>query len=329
MVQKKVVTIGGGTGSFVVLTGLKKYPLDLSAIVAMTDDGGSSGILRDELGVLPPGDVRQCLVALSQEDLLMRKLFNYRFDRGTFKGHNFGNLFMSALEKITGSFDRAVEKASQVLNVRGKVIPVTLQKTTLCAKLENNKILRGQSEINRSKLLSKYKVKKLFVFPKANANPKAIKVILQADLIVIGPGNLYCSILPNFLIDGIPQAIKKSKAIKVYNCNLMTKKGHTDGFCVEDFVKIIEEYLGKGTIDYVTFNTKKPSLQFLKKYAEEGSELVKFTKETLKRKNFIGRNLINPKVCVQDKSDIFLKRTLIRHHPDKLAKLLVSFLNLA
>jgi len=324
--MKKIVTIGGGTGSFVVLSGLKKYPVKLSAIVAMTDDGGSSGILRDELGILPPGDVRQCLVALAREDLLLRKLFTYRFNKGTFRGHNLGNLFMATLEKITGSFDQAVEKASRILNIRGEVIPVTLDKVWLRAELENGQILKGEDKINRSKLLSKFKVKKLFVVPKARANPKAILTIREADLIVIGPGNLYCSILPNFLIKGIPEAIRKSKARKIYNCNLMTKLGHTDGFKIEDFVNTIEKYLGKGVIDYVIFNTKRPAPEFLKRYAEEGEEFVEFDKDTLKKKGFIGGNLINQKIYKRDPAEIFLKRSLIRHHPDKLAKIIISLL---
>lgn len=323
---KNIVTIGGGTGSFVVLSGLKKYPVKLSAIVAMTDDGGSSGILRDELGILPPGDIRQCLVALSREDLLLRKLFTYRFDNGTFRGHNFGNLFMAALEKITGSFDQAVEKVSKVLNVKGEVIPITLDKVWLGAKLENGLILKGENKVNRSKLFSKFKVKELFTQPKAKANPKAILAIKEADLIIIGPGNLYCSILPNFLIKGIPEAIKKSKAKKIYICNLMTKLGHTNGFKVENFVKVIEDYLGKGVIDYVIFNTKRPALKFLKRYAEEGEEFVEFDKNTLNKKWIIGANLINQKIAKRDPADIFLKRTFIRHHPDKLAKIIINLL---
>lgn len=324
--KSKIVCLGGGTGNFVVLSGLKKYPVKLSAVVAMTDDGGSSGILRDELGILPPGDIRQCLVALSGEDLTLRRLFNYRFDNGTFKGHNFGNLFMVALEKVTGSFDKSVEKASKVLNVSGKVIPVTLDKVRLMAKLKNNCLLKGEDAISKSKLLSKYKVKKLFIKPKARANPKAISAIKKADLIVIGPGNIYCSILPIFLVEGISEAIKKSKAKKVYNCNLMTEKGHTNDFEVEDFVGTIECYLGKGVIDYIIFNTKKPSPRFLKKYSVRGAKLVEFTKETLGKKGYIGANLINPKVYKEDSADVFIQRTPIRHHPDKIAKALISLL---
>ena len=322
----RIICLGGGTGNFVILSGLKKYPVKLSAVVAMTDDGGSSGILRDELGILPPGDIRQCLVALSDEDLTLRKLFTYRFDNGTFKGHNFGNLFMVALEKVTGSFNKSVEKASKVLNVYGEVIPVTLDKVWLMARLKNNRLLKGEHTISKSKLISKCKVKKLFTRPRAKANPKAISAIKKADLIIIGPGDLYCSILPIFLAEGIPEAIRASRAKKVYNCNLMTEQGHTDGFKVEDFVDVIEKYLGKGTIDYVTFNTKEPSSYFLKKYSEEGARLVEFTKETLKRKGYIGANFINPKTYKKDSADIFLQRTPIRHHPGKIAKVLMSIL---
>jgi len=322
----RIVCLGGGTGSFVILSGLKKYPVELSAVVAMTDDGGSSGILRDELGILPPGDIRQCLVALSGEDLILRKLFTYRFDNGTFKGHNFGNLFMVALEKVTGSFNKSVEKASKVLNVHGEVVPVTLDKVWLMARLKNNRLLKGEHTISKSKLISKCKVKKLFTRPKAKANPKAISAIKKADLIVIGPGDIYCSILPIFLAEGIPEAIRASRAKKVYNCNLMTEQGHTDGFKVEDFVDVIEKYLGKDTVDYVTFNTKEPSSYFLKKYSEEGARLVEFTKETLKRKGYIGANFINPKTYKKDSADIFLQRTPIRHHPEKIAKVLMNIL---
>lgn len=323
--NKEIVCFGGGTGTFVVLSGLKKYPVKLSAIVTMTDEGGSTGILRDELGILPPGDVRQCLVALSREDLLLRKILSYRFTRGTLRGHNFGNIFMAALEKVTGSFDKAVERASKILNISGEVIPITLDKARLCAKLKNNVILKGETKIDKSKLLSKYKFK-LFLEPKAKANPKAILAIKKADLIVIGPGNLYCTILPNLLVEGICGAIRRSKAKVIYNCNLMTKQGHTDGFRVEDFVRTIENYIGKGRIDYVTFNTQKPLSEFLKKYAEEGEKLVNFDSNTLEKKNYVGANLINPKVYKRNPSDIFYKRSLIRHRPDKLAKTIIGLL---
>jgi len=322
--SKNIVAIGGGTGIFTVLSGLKKYPHNLTAIVSMADDGGSTGRLRDELGVLPPGDIRQCLVALSEADLVLRDLFNYRFDRGELEGHSFGNLFISAFEKITGNLDRALEEISNVLKIKGKVLPVTLDKVWLRAELENGTELKGENEINNSWLLSKFGIKKLFLKPQAKANLKAIQAISDADVIVVGPGNLYCSIVPNFLVKGVPEAIKKSKALKIYNCNLMTKYGHTDGFSVRNFVDIVEQYLGKKVFDYVIFNNKKPSAVLLKKYSSEG-EWVEIDEKALKDKRFIGADLVSSKLYHQNQADK-LRRTLIRHDPDKLAKTILSLL---
>ena len=321
---KNIVVIGGGTGTFTVLSGLKKYPHNLTAIVSMVDDGGSTGRLRDELGVLPPGDIRQCLVALSEADLLLRDLFNYRFDGGNLDGHSFGNLFISAFEKITGDLDKALEEVSNVLKIRGRVVPVTLNKVQLRAKLENGTELNGENEINNSWLLSKFGIKKLFLKPQAEANSKAIQAILDADVVVVGPGNLYCSIVPNFLVGGIPEAIQKSKALKIYNCNLMTKYGHTDGFGVNDFINTLEKYLGREIFDYVIFGNKKPSGALLKKYSSEG-EWVDADEKVLKDKRFIGTDLVSPDLYRQNQADK-LQRTLIRHDQDKLAKTIISLI---
>lgn len=321
---KNIVVIGGGTGTFTVLSGLKKYPHNLTAIVSMADDGGSTGRLRDELGVLPPGDVRQCLVALSEADLILRDLFNYRFEDGGLGGHSFGNLFISAFEKITGSFDKAIDEISNVLKIRGRVLPVTLDRIRLKAKLENGTELNGENEINNSWLLSKFGIKKLFLNPRAKANPKAVQAILEADVVVVGPGNVYCSIVPNFLVKGIPEAIRKSRALKVYNCNLMTKHGHTDGFLVTNFTEAVERYLGDKIFDYVIFNTRKPLAGLLKKYSHEG-DWVEPDKKALKDKRFIGASLVSSTLYRQDPADR-LKRTLIRHDPDKLAKTIISLI---
>lgn len=321
---KNIVVIGGGTGTFTVLSGLKKHPYNLTAIVSMADDGGSTGRLRDELGVLPPGDIRQCLVALSEADLLLRDLFNYRFEGGELGGHSFGNLFISAFEKITGNLNKALEEIGNVLKIKGRVLPVTLDKVRLRAKLENGTEVNGENEINRSWLLSKFGIKKLFLKPQAKANPKAVQAILEADAIIVGPGNLYCSILPNFLVKGIPEAIKKSKAIKIYNCNLMTKHGHTDGFKVSDFVDTIEQYLGKKVFDCVVYNAKQPSAALLKKYSDEGG-WVEPDKKALKNKRFVSADLMSSIQHRQDPADK-LKRTLIRHDPNKLAETIISLL---
>lgn len=324
---KNIVVIGGGTGTFTVLSGLKKYPHNLTAIVSMADDGGSTGELRDQLGVLPPGDVRQCLVALSEGDLMLRKAFNHRYGPkdGPFDGHSFGNLFISLFEKFTGNFDEALEAIHQILKLKGRVVPVTLDNVQLKVELKNGTELEGEHQINTYKLLSKFGIKKLFLKPSATANPKALKAIIEADILVIGPGNLNCSIIPNFLVKGIPKAIQSSKAIKIYNCNLMTKYGHTDDFTVGDFVKTIEQYLGKGTIDYVTYSAVKPSAAYLKKYSREG-EWVKLDKKNTKDKRYIGADLVSSKLYEQDPADK-LKRTLIRHNPDKLAEVIISLLN--
>ena len=323
--KKNIVVIGGGTGTFTVLSGLKKYPHNLTAIVSMADDGGSTGRLRDELGVLPPGDIRQCLVALSEADLILRDLFNYRFENGCLEGHSFGNLFISAFEKITGDLDKALEEVGNVLKIKGKVLPVTLDNVRLKAELENNKKVEGEREINKSWLISKLGIKKLFLNPSAKANPKAVKAILEADVIVVGPGNIYCSIVPNFLVKGIPEAIRKSKALKIYNCNLMTKHGHTDGFKVSDFVNKVEEYLGNKVFDYSVYNTKKPSVAFLRKYSHEG-DWVDPDNGVLQDKRFVKAELVSSKLYRQSPADTLLKRTLIRHDPDKLAKTIISLI---
>ncbi len=316
--QKRVVVIGGGTGSFVVLSGLKKYPLDLTAVVAMADDGGSTGVLRDELGVLPPGDVRQCLVALSESDQLMRELMNYRFPTGSLKGHSFGNLLLSALEKVTGSFDEAVEKVSAILRISGHVIPATLDKVELIAKLRTNGEIRGQSKIHKTNLEQLEQIK---LEPTVKANPKAVAAIKQADLIVIGPGDFYSSLVPNLLVRGIPEAIEQSQARVVYVANLMTKTGHTEQFSVEDFVVKIEQYL-KSTIDAVIYNTFMPEQSLLAKYARAGEIIVEPPVVNPKKK-YIGHDLISREFPKPRPGDPLI-RTFIRHEPDKLAESIVA-----
>ncbi|MEK7549862.1 MAG: gluconeogenesis factor YvcK family protein [Patescibacteria group bacterium] len=329
--MKKVVTIGGGTGSFMLLSGLRKYPIELSAIVSMADDGGSTGVLRDELGVLPPGDVRQCLVALSESSDILRDLMNYRFANGGLSGHSFGNLFLSALEKITGSFSEGVLEASKILNVKGEVIPVTATDTSLKVKLADGTVLSGEHEINTSKLIGKIGIKRAFLAPQAKANKKAIEKILSADLIVIGPGNHYCSILPNLLVEGIPEAILKSKAKVVYNCNLSNKRGHTDGFSLDDYVDEINGFLGGDRIDFVTFNTKKASEALVKRYKQKDGGLVTFEEEDRARRGYrvIRADLLSRIKTKHDPSDkISAERSFIRHDGERLAKVLIMLLEL-
>ncbi len=316
--NQKIVTIGGGTGSFTVLSGLKKLPLEITAIVSMADDGGSSGLLRDELGVLPPGDIRQCLVALSKSSDTMRELFNYRYSNGGLTGHNFGNIFLSTLEKVTDNFNEAIVEAGKILNIKGKVVPVTLTKVKLVAKLISGKILLGENRIDKASLTG---LKKIYLKPKAKVNPEAVKAIRQADKIIINPGSLYTSIIPNLLVDGVVQAIIESKAKRIYICNLMNKAGQTDDFTVLDFLSKIEEYLSPGLIDCIIYNKKRPDKSLLKKYSSEG-KFVEFSNLKSREKiKFIGANLLSTKFFKQKKGDR-IKRTLIRHDPDKIAKII-------
>src|SRR3989344_3499419 len=239
----RVVTISGGTGSYVALMGLKKYPLKLTAIVTMSDSGGSSGKLRDELGVLPPGDVRQCLVALAESPRLLREMFNYRFEEGGLKGHSFGNIFLSTLAKTTGSMKKAIDEVGKILRIHGRVVPVTFDKSDLCVELEDGTIIEGETHIDVvAKKEKRAKIKRAFLKPVIVANPDAINAILTADIILIGPGDLYTSIIPNLLVKEVAAAIKKSKARKIFALNLMTKYGQTTGYKASDHVSNLEKY---------------------------------------------------------------------------------------
>lgn len=324
--MKRVVTIGGGTGTFVVLSGLRAYEdLELSAITTMADEGGSTGRLRDEYGVLPPGDLRQCLVALSDAPQILRELFAFRYDRGGLKGHSFGNIFLSTLEHMTGDLDRALDVASELLKIRGTVIPVTLDKVRLMAELNNGKRLEGEPSLTNYQLVSRFGLKRIWLMPHAKANPKALAAIKQADLIIVGPGNFYSSIVPNFLVAGIARAIKRSKAKKVFVTNLMNKDGQTDGFTAVTYLEVLEKLAGTGQLfDTVLCNGRRPPDALLGRYADEGSPVALGAREADGRpiiaKDLLARALYRPK------AGDTLQRTLIRHDPAKLAKALHSLI---
>lgn len=317
--MRSVVTIGGGTGQFTLLSGLKRFPVRLTAVVSMADDGGSTGVLRDELGVLPPGDIRQCLVALAEADTVMRDLFSYRFDQGGMRGHNFGNIFLSTLEKLTGSFEEAVRVSGTVLATRGTVIPVTT--TPICLVNDGADGARGEHAVNGRPVRDHAALR---LEPAAFANPKAVEAIEKADLIVIGPGNLYCSIVPNLLVRGVAEAIRRSSAAVVYNCNLMTKAGHTDGFGVDDFVRAIERHIGAGRVDFVTWNDAEPDPELVARYAEEGTPVRPPENGAAQTDGcrYLAADLLSRQVPIQRAGDL-LKRTLIRHDPDALAALIM------
>lgn len=317
---KKVVVVGGGTGNFVVLKGLKKYPLDLTAIVSMADDGGSTGILRDELGVLPPGDVRQCLVALSNSSRLMRSLMNYRFENGGLGGHSFGNLLLSALEKVTGSFEKAVEEAGKILYIKGKVIPVTTNQVRLKMVLNNRRVLEGEKEVYLSQEIDQgYKTMYLEPFPKVN--PRVIEEIQNADLLVIGPGGLHTSLIPNLLVEGVCDAISKSDAKKVYVVNLMNRKGQTTGYKTSHYINELVRFMGKDIFDHILINVQKPAKELIEYYAGEG-ELVE---NDLDDERVVFADLLG-RLAEEPKRDL-LKRNLIRHDPKKLAEELMKIVN--
>ena len=254
----RIAVIGGGTGSFTMLSALKDYTTQIAAIVSMADDGGSTGVLRDELGTLPPGDVRQCLVALSDSPKV-RDLFDYRFDEGTFKGHAFGNLLLTALEKVTGDFSEAVETASEILRVNGTVIPATLDNVRLKMEWANKSlILHGERVIDAEFFQHDPRRAELSLVPSASANPTAIMAIEQADIVVIAPGDLYTSLGPLLVIDGIGAALARTNAMTVYVSNLVSKQGQTDTFTVSDHVAEIERFAGQPFLDYVVYNNEQP-----------------------------------------------------------------------
>jgi uncharacterized cofD-like protein len=249
----KIVAIGGGTGLSMLLRGLKEHSGNLTAIVTVADDGGSSGRLRTELGLPPPGDLRNCIAALADAEPLMTKLFQYRFDEGEgLEGHSFGNLFIAAMTSVTGNFEEAVRETSRVLAVRGEILPSTLANVSLSAVTEENEAIHGESNITERG----GRIKQVFIHPEnAQAHPDAIRAILDADMIVVGPGSLFTSVLPNLLVDGIRRAIEMSKTVKVYVCNVATERGETDSFSVSDHYRALHEHIGSGLFQFVVANS--------------------------------------------------------------------------
>ena len=288
----------------------------------MVDDGGSTGQLRDELGVLPAGDVRQCLVALSTSPKV-RDLFNYRFDEGSMKGHAFGNLFMAALEKMTGNFTEAVKVAGEVLNIRGRVEPITFDNITLVTRLSDGTVVRGQHEAE-SLIIPVGERPWLDLEPTARINPQARQAILNADLVVIAPGLLYGSLAPALLVSGVTRALAETKAKKVYVCNLVNKPGQTDEFTVADYASEIERFAGV-KLDHVLYNNHRPSQELIDRYAKDGELLVEWNKEELKKKHFYasGKRLIADEIWENTNAasdPLAAQRSLIRHDADRVAR---------
>jgi uncharacterized cofD-like protein len=296
----RMVAIGGGTGLSTLLRGLKTYTSNLSVIVTVADDGGSSGRLRDEYRILPPGDFRQCLIALADAEPLMKQLFDHRFKEGSLNGHSFGNLFIMAMADVTGNFEHALRESGKVLAVKGTIVPSTLQDVTLVASI-NGGTVEGESKIP----MQNAPISHVFLKPDgAQVNPEAAQAILNAELVTVGPGSLYTSILPNLLVEGMVEAIKASPALKVYICNIAAQPGETDGYGVDDYLRVIRDHVGANLFDFVLVNSNTT-------IAPTGGQATVIFKPADSAKHpevrFIASDVVNVKIPSH-------------HDPDKLAR---------
>jgi uncharacterized cofD-like protein len=307
----KIVVIGGGTGLGTILRGLKRVTNNLTAIVTVADDGGSSGRLREEFGILPPGDIRNCLIAMADLEPLMEQLMQFRFNEGTgLAGHNFGNLFLTAMTGITGDFQKAIEASSKVLAVRGRIFPATFDNVNLCAELKDGSIVKGESTIGQSK----HPIKRIFLEPtEVRAVPESIEAIKAADIIIIGPGSLFTSVIPPLLVREVLTAVKASAATKLYICNVMTQIGETEGFTASDHLRALLEHTGSGVIDYVIINNQEVPLNSRALYAEEGAEPVIPDLEKIVTQGVIPVT-----------APLLNTNGLVRHDADLLVKLLAN-----
>lgn len=308
--ETRVVAIGGGTGLSTMLKGLKLHTHNITAVVTVADDGGSSGILRSDLGMVAPGDIRNCVNALAEVDPVMGELLNFRFQDGSLKGHSLGNLFLAALNETSSSFDEAVKKFSRLAGVVGTVYPVTNEAVTLSAVLEDGTVIEGESNIGHHRDWQKTPIDKVILAPKL---PKpvdgVIKAIEKADIIVLGPGSLYTSIIPNLLVDGVVDAIKASKAVKIYVCNIMSQGGETEGYTASDHLKAIEKHSYEGIADVVITNNAVIPDSLLELYAEEHAGVVPVDEEEiLKKAQLVQGNLL------------LVRNSKIRHNFSRLAR---------
>lgn len=324
----RIVVIGGGTGSFTLLQALKGYTKNITALVNMADDGGSTGQLRDEFGVLPPGDVRQCLVALSEASEELRTLFNFRYPAGTkWEGHSFGNLFLSTVEMTTHDFSEAIKVASRVLSIRGKVVPMTLRSCQLAMSLRGEEVI-GQYKIEQTNFRGIGDKPDMWLEPEAELTPGAEQAITEADLIVIAPGNLYASLIPALLVSGVREALAKARAPVAYVCNLVNKPNHTTDFAVHDYVSELERFIGQGAIDAVLYNTDRPTKRQLEQYALDGELPVRIDQKALDRAGYkaVGGGFLAQGGAVRNENDTFIYRSLIRHDADGVINTLLQLL---
>lgn len=314
----KVVAIGGGTGLSILLRGLKEYTSNITAIVTVADDGGGSGILREDLGMLPPGDIRNCILALANTEPTMEKILQYRFEEGSLKGQNFGNLFLAAMNEIHGSFEEAVKETSNVLAVKGKVLPMTLENVTLYAELENGMIVQGESNIPLKNKEYSSSIKRVYMEPKMTYPlEEAIEAIEEADIIVLGPGSLYTSVIPNLLVNNMVGNIYKSKAKVVYIPNVMTQPGETDGYSVFQHVEAILKHSKEDLLDYCIVNVEEIPAETLDKYKGDGAKPVILTHDDEVK-------LKNNSIKVIKANLVDVKKDYIRHDALKLSEILTN-----
>ncbi|MFA5038226.1 MAG: YvcK family protein [Candidatus Omnitrophota bacterium] len=311
----KIVAIGGGTGLSVLLHGLKEYTSNITAVVTVADDGGSSGRLRQQFDMVAPGDIRNCLVALANEETMMQQLFQYRFKQDTeFSGHSFGNLFITAMTQVTGDFEKAVKESSKILSIRGRVLPSTLEKVVLIAEHADGRVTEGEAQIPRSGV----PIKKIFIRPsQASAAPDAVKAIREAELIILGPGSLYTSIIPNLLIKEIREAVASADVSKIYVCNIMTQPGETEGFKASDHIKELLRHTDPKIIDACIVNAGRIPVSLLDKYHREKSIRVEADSQVIKD---LGYGVIE--------EDLVSATDHIRHDANKLARIVADLLGL-
>lgn len=326
--KSKIVCLGAGTGQATVLRGLKKYICDLTGIVGGTDNGGSSGVLRREMGIPQPGDTRNCLENVSDPDDIFTKIFSYRFPKGSLRGVSLGNLILAALTRITGDFGKAVMAANSLLKTEVKIYPVSTESTHIACRLENGREIRGEWEIILRKDQSP--IKEILLTKKADAFPQVLKALSRADLIIIGPGSLFTGVLPHFLVEGIPEAIRSSRAKKVYICNMMTQPGQTTGFRVSDHIKQVKKYLGENP-DYVIVNNGKIHPTILEHYKEFNSKPVVLDKtgdvKVIAKplaQNQVAEAVHRENARMKDFKEWREWTHLLRHNSDKLAKVLID-----
>lgn len=309
----KIATLGGGTGLACLLRGLKALTSNLVAVVTVCDDGGSSGRLSKDLGVLPPGDIRNCLVALADDESLIGELFSYRFEDGKgLSGHSFGNLFLAALTNVVGDFEEAIQVSSQVLASRGKVLPSTLDTVTLCARLEDGRVIRGESSIPTARGV----IEQVYLDPPgATSTDEVMAGLRNADAVILGPGSLFTSVIPNLLVEGMEEALRELTVPKIYVCNVMTQPGETEGFGAADHLEALEKHIGSGLVDTIVVNIETPSEELLRLYEAEGAKPVDPQLERLEKMGVtvVGANLIS-------------EQDLVRHDSERLATAIFDLL---